>query len=131
MKKISFDFDSTLDNQHIQEYASHLMSLGYEIHIVTSRPSRWGQQWKVNGKAYTIWDNDDLYHIAEILNINRENIHFMGYDNKYKFFENEDFIFHLDDDYTEVDEINEHTKTKGIVFDDSDWKEKCNELLKS
>ena len=130
MKKISFDFDSTLDTEYIQKYAHELMLQGYDIHIVTSRPENWAQSWTLSGNKYILWNNNDLREVAKSLGIKDENIHFTGYDNKYKFFENEDFIFHLDDDWSEIDEINSFTKTKGILFDNN-WEENCNELLKS
>jgi len=37
-KKISFDFDSTLDNEHIQIFAKELIQKGFNVYIVTSRP---------------------------------------------------------------------------------------------
>lgn len=94
--------------------------MGYDIHIVTSRPETWARQWRLNDNEYILWNNNDLREVAKSLGIKKENIHFMGYDNKYKFFENEDFIFHLDDDYTEVDEINKYTKYKMNKYKDID-----------
>lgn len=131
MKKISFDFDQTLDNEHIQNYAIELMNMNYEIHIVTSRPDKWENKWKIKGLPEVIWDNDDLYEVADRIRIKRENIHFTEYTPKYKFFEkNEDFIFHIDDDHIEIDEINNKTKTKAILFEQN-WKENCNEKLRT
>lgn len=128
--KISFDFDSTLEYKHIQDYAKELMDKGYEIHIVTSRPKKWSQKWKVRGNPYILWDNDDLYEVADRLGIIRENIHFTDYTPKYKFFDKDkDFIFHLDDDYNETFGINNYTKIKGITLDSDEWREKCDEAL--
>ena len=119
--KISFDFDSTLDNEHMQKFAVKLMNMGFDIHIVTSRPSK---IWKK-----TIWDNSDLFQIAEILNIKRENIHFTENSPKYIFFQkNEEFILHLDDFHIEVDEINEHTKVKGVLFEEG-WEQNCLNII--
>ena len=95
-KLVSFDFDSTLENEHIQKYAIELMNMGYEIHIVTSRPDKWENKWEIKGLPEVIWDNDDLYEVADRLGIKRENIHFTEYTPKYKFFErNDDFIFRI------------------------------------
>lgn len=45
---------------------------------------------------------------------------------KYLFFEDKDFIFHLDDDMTEIKMINEYTKTKGVnLFGNSEWMAEC------
>lgn len=128
-KKISFDFDSTLDNVHVQKYAKKIMH-DYEIHVVTLRPSKWIQRWKNKNKTLNIWYNEDLYEITDMLKIKRENIHFMFNVPKYEFFKDKDFLFHLDDDYTEVYEINKYTKTKAILFDDN-WEDNCNKNLKS
>lgn len=129
-KKISFDFDSTLDNEHVQKYAKDLMN-DYEIHIVTSRPSKWIQRRKSKDKSFTVWYNEDLHEIAKMIGIERENIHFMFNFPKYEFFKDkENFLFHLDDNHTEVYEINKYTKTKAILFDDN-WEDNCNEILKS
>jgi len=130
MKKISFDFDNTFDNEHIQKYAVELMNKGYDVHIVTSRPPSGPDKWSIKGNPVIIWTNDDLYELAGMLGIKNENIHFTNYSPKYKFFEkNEDFIFHVDDDDSESFEISFYTKTKGIPFD-SKWKDKCDNLLK-
>lgn len=117
MKKLSFDYDETLDNEIVQKYVKFLIEKEYDIHIVTSRPINWQ------------WDNSDVYETAEKLNIKRENIHFTNFVPKYKFFENEDFLFHLDNDNIEILEINNFTKTKGILYE-QDWLESCNELIK-
>jgi hypothetical protein len=37
MKKISFDFDSTLDRKLVQDFAYSLIKRGYEVWILTSR----------------------------------------------------------------------------------------------
>jgi hypothetical protein len=37
MKKVSFDFDSTLSRDDVQEFASDLIDLGFDVWVVTSR----------------------------------------------------------------------------------------------
>jgi hypothetical protein len=38
MRKVSFDFDYTLGHlREVQEYATELISKGFDVHIVTSR----------------------------------------------------------------------------------------------
>jgi len=37
MRKVSFDFDSTLSRKDVQDFAKKLVSEGYEVWIVTSR----------------------------------------------------------------------------------------------
>jgi hypothetical protein len=122
MKKVSFDFDSTLDKPLIQKFAVELMREGFDVHIVTSRPKYWTLD--------EMWDNSDLFQIAEILNISTEKIHFTDYKPKSLFFEkNEDFLFHLDDDHVEIEQISSSTKVKAILFDE-DWKENILSVLK-
>jgi len=129
MKKVSFDFDDTLTNEHIQNYVINLMKNGYDIHIVTSRPPDGPDKWFIDGKPAMIWDNYDLFQLIEILGIKKENIHFLDYSPKYLFFkDNEDFIFHIDDDHIEVEEINYFTDVKGVLFD-GNWKENCDRLI--
>ena len=43
----------------------------------------------------------------------------------------DDFAWHLDDDWIELEEINERGNTVGVsVFGNSVWKNKCIEILK-
>jgi len=121
MKKISFDFDSVLDNKHIQEFVKELVK-DFDVHIVTSRPEI--------PKFKDTWNNDDLYEVSDNLGIDRDNIHFTEYDDKFKFFLNHpDFTFHLDDDLIEIEFINDYSDVIGILFDDG-WKENCLKYLK-
>ena len=120
--KVSFDFDGTLDRPVVQEYASELILKGFEVWIVTSRLS--------DEQAPSPNWNKDLWLIAEQLNIPKERIHFTCYTDKSEFFKDKDFLFHLDDDFIEVNLINKHTKTKGIsVFGQTNWKNKCNRII--
>jgi hypothetical protein len=119
--KVSFDFDSTLDNQNIQNFAVKLMNEGFDVHIVTSRPTHWTMD--------EVWDNSDLFAVAEVLNIPREKIHFTDYKPKKLFFlQNPDFIFHLDDDHIEIEEISHATKVKAVLFDEN-WESNINSLF--
>ena len=120
--KVCFDFDGTLDRKHVQDYAKSLIIKGYEIWICTSRL----EDTKAPNKEW----NDDLYKIALSLKIPNSRIKFMNYDDKFTFFIDNDFIFHLDDDWIEINQINSRTKTMGVsCFGTSGWKKKCNTLL--
>jgi len=48
---------------------------------------------------------------------------------KWHFFENKDFVWHLDDDSIENELINDYTKTKAISSICSFWKQNCERLL--
>lgn len=123
-KKVSFDFDETLSTWRGQEYAKELINRGYEVWICTARfenPIN-----KLFGK------NENLFKLADEIGIKHEHIKFMNFEDKYHFFkENEDFIFHLDDQYEEKDMINkECEKVKGVWFIGDKWKDQCEEILK-
>jgi len=111
---VSFDFDETLDNIHVQKFAKELMNMNIDVHVVTSNPD----------PSYYI------YEITDKLNIDRKKIHCVSYSLKHIFFQtHNDFVFHLDNDELEVREINQYTKVKGVLFD-ADWKENCLKLIK-
>lgn len=124
MKKVSFDFDSTLSRTVVQDFAFSLIKKGYEVWIVTSR---FEDCDNYNFKT----DNSDLFNIANKLGIPKDHIKFMNMSDKYEFFLDKDFIFHLDDDWIEINMINRNTKTKGVsCFGTSGWKQKCEKILK-
>lgn len=110
--KISFDFDDTLSNVTVQRYVDMFVKSGHDVHIVTSRMS-------AERSGSSNW-NDDLMLVAKSLSISTENIHFCNLKPKDRFFkENNDFLFHLDDDPDDVDIINLNTDVKGILFVDT------------
>ena len=121
--KLSFDFDSTLSKRSIQEFAKSLIEQGHEIWIVTSRLT--------NEKANNPNWNNDLFIVAESLNISNDRIYFTCGEDKSKFFQDKDFIWHLDDDRYELYLINRETKTVGIsCWNNITYKRKCLKLLK-
>jgi len=128
MKKVSFDFDSTLSRPYIQKYAKELLEKGFEVWIVTSR-NRYILDKGLIGQPH--FDNQDLFSIAKEIGIKRENIHFTDHQLKADFFEkNGDFLFHLDDDYLEIKFINRETKVKGIsCWGNTTWINKCNKII--
>ncbi len=122
--KVSFDFDSTLDKESVQRYAAKLISEGIEVWITTSRFADKENDWA------TDW-NDDLYKVADSLGIPRKRIRFTNMIDKYKYFEEGDFLWHLDDDWVENRLINQYTKTKAISHIGSgNWIGECNRIIK-
>ena len=135
MIQVSFDFDSTLSKQHVQDYAFSLINKGIEIWILTSRfRNPLDYTWNKN-----IYIHDDLFKVAEKLNIPKERIIFTNMKGKREYleqpykFEIEDFspIFHLDDDYIELNEINKYTTVKAISVINSNYKKKCNKVIEN
>lgn len=131
--RVSFDFDSTLDRPHIQEYARELIERGVEVWIVTSRYDN-----EHFAKAYFTASNfaekanQDLFDVAQKLGIPTERIYFTNFIDKWVFFkENPDFIWHLDDDWVENRGILNNTKTLAVnSWGNSAWKGKCERFLR-
>lgn len=130
---VSFDFDSTLDKPIVQKYAKFLVDSGIEVHIVTSRFDAIHKYTEKFKKHYGITDivkqHKYLYEVADEIGIPEKNIHYTNMLPKYFFFQDHpEFLWHLDDDEIELEDINRYTKTKGIsVF--SNWERKCNKLI--
>ena len=120
-KKISFDFDETLDNTIVYNYAIELIMRGIEVWVCTARTT------DENSKPH--W-NDDLYEVTRMLGIPKDRIIFTEYVDKYEIIKDTDFIWHLDDNFEEADNISKYTNTVGIRFRiNNDWKEQCDKLL--
>lgn len=131
-KSVSFDFDSTLSLQSVQDYATSLIKRGYDLWVVTSRhPDGADPKYKIRGMWIEI-DNSDLFKVTDYLGINRDQIIFTSHELKSEVM-NEmglNFLFHLDDDWVELNHINRETKTKGVsCFGTSGWKQKCERIL--
>jgi hypothetical protein len=120
MKKVSFDFDKTLDVEEVQSYAKDLMDKGIDVYITTSRYT--DDLTKRKGK------NEDLYKVANLLGIKKSNIIFTNMAFKSEILKNYNFIWHLDDKPEEVALINSTTKTKGVLLNRI-YKSICNNLL--
>ncbi|MBC7845543.1 MAG: hypothetical protein H7Y10_03525 [Flavobacterium sp.] len=109
--KLSFDFDFTLTNPKYQELAKKFIALGAEVHITTSRkPNIVGQKH--------LYDNRQVFEIAQQVGIPENNIRFTSYVEKYKFLKEFDLHFD-DDDEEEIALINEHPcKCIGVLIQD-------------
>ena len=135
--RISFDVDGTLLHQKsIQEFAKELIKRGVEVHIVTRRYSSPDSYGDLFCQVYGIKDikkeHQELFDVADECGISRDNIHFMNMADKWEFFDqNKGFLWHLDDDQFEIDDINSHTETVGIsCANGSSWRGKCERLLR-
>lgn len=125
MKQIvTFDFDNTLSRKDVQDYARSLLSKGIEVWVVTSRYDDLHRD-----KYLHKGTNDDIYSVIDELGIPRERIRFTCMHNKYNYLDGTNVIWHLDDDYIELNMINRFTSTKGISVISSNYKQKCDKLL--
>ena len=108
--KVSFDFDHTLTDSKYQELAKKFIAVGAEVHITTSRKPN------IVGEKH-LYDNRQVFEIAQQVGISEKNITFTSYVEKYKFLK--DFDLHFDDDAEEIYLINEHPcKCIGILIPD-------------
>lgn len=127
--KISFDFDSTLDREDVQEFAKQLVNDGHEIWITTSRFDTESSLKK--GWWWIEKNNQQLYDVADECGIPRDNISFTAMIDKIKFLEGNDFLFHLDDDEVELELIQESDDNcVGVWVELKDWKKTCINLIK-
>lgn len=111
---VSFDFDGTLTKKSVQDFARYCKDQGLNVWIVTSR-------YPVEGMCQS------LFAVAVALNIPHSQIIFTSGGLKKDYFRQfPDFIFHLDDDWVELHEIELHTEVKAIpVSGNSDWEQQC------
>jgi hypothetical protein len=114
--KASFDYDGTLDQQEVKDFAAELIQNGHELWIVTMR----------NDKRSA--GNDDIYDVAEELSIPKDRVIFTNGQLKSHFFnKNEGFAFHLDDCDWQVRNIK---STKSVFYEsNTGWKTACDAAL--
>lgn len=129
--QISFDFDSTLSRNDVQDYARSLINKGFEVWILTSRyEDCFLYPWY---KGVTDEHcHQDLYMVANELNIDPERIIFTNMTDKADtILKRDDFnpVWHLDDDYIELNIIHKKTTTKAFSVVSSSYKKKCNKEL--
>lgn len=128
--KVSFDFDNTLSEKEVQDFCKELVLEGNEVFIVTARISD-SEAIKSNWH-WIPRQNQQLYSIADECGVPRENIIFTAYSDKIDYLKEKNFIFHIDDDFEEINLIEEsNDQCKGIFTYDPEWKQKCLELLKN
>lgn len=128
MKKISFDFDSTLSRDDVQKFAKELINLGFDVWVVTSRFSS-NEAERLNW-WWISQNNQELYNTTQRLGIPDDNVVFTNMSDKIDYLKNKDFLFHLDDDMIEIDLINESGDScKGIWVELENWKELCGNLF--
>jgi hypothetical protein len=126
--KVSFDFDGTLSELHVQKYARELIERGIEVWVVTSRFEN-AEKYKEFFGTFTLdYDHNDLWEVVNDLGIQLENIHFTNMQPKSEFLKDRGFIWHLDDDYIENREIPKLVKIPSINVK-KNYKHKCERHL--
>lgn len=121
MERVSFDYDGTLGELHVQIYAKELIKRGVEVWIVTARP---------DDNHPNCWGNSDIYKVANSLNIPTHRIVFTNLKPKYEYFIDNSFMWHLDDREVELKGINTYTEVPAIsVLNNRFWRYNCEKLL--
>lgn len=123
--RVSFDFDGTLTNPVIQQYARELVIKGIDVFIVTGR---YNELLRVMNGDKT---NDDLFDLADEIGIPHKHIVFTNRADKSYTLGGSGLVWHLDDDLNALNDINRYSDVKGVWIGDSEWKEKCEELITS
>ena len=74
--KVSFDFDGTLSETHVQNYARELIERGIEVWIVTSRFENAEKYAEFFGTIGISYDHKDLEEVTKDLGIPKDQIIF-------------------------------------------------------
>jgi len=123
MKKISFDFDGTLEFKEVQKVVKDLIKRGYTVCILTTRfsdPSKYNFD--------VTKEHQELFDVAKDIGI--EEIHFTDMEYKWMSIDSYGIDIHLDDDYRdEVFMINELCKAKAVLYGYG-WKKEFEKVLK-
>lgn len=127
MAKVSFDFDHTLSNPHVQEFAKELLDNGHDVWVVTTR-------YDVNHLHKYAMDYpptmDDLWEVVDTLGIPRWKVRFTNMEWKYTYLCDTEFAFHLDDNEQEIRRaLYNKCKVPMIQVHGSAFKNKCLRLI--
>jgi hypothetical protein len=128
--KVSFDFDSTLSNLYVQDFARELVNSGHEVWITTSRFS--DEDAKERNWHWLGNRNKILFEVARKCGIHKSRIQFTSGSPKSEFLEGKGFVFHLDDDDVELfDIIESGDPCLPVDVNCNDWKKICKNILEN
>lgn len=120
---VSFDFDGVLTFPIVVDYAKTLSRYGFRVIILTSRPHETMSQFQ---------NNEDLYLVANQIGVHHRDIIFTNMNPKEDHLANSKVLFHLDDDYETIKQVNVVPGyTKGVRFTDDSFVVECDEILVS
>lgn len=124
--KVSFDFDGTLEQAYVQEYAKKLIERGIEVWVVTTR-------WDENHKhKYPMNATlDDLWEVVDRLGIPKHHVRFTCMEWKATYLKGTSFVWHLDDNDQEFS-ICKRTEGCTVPMIDvlgNGWEQKCERLI--
>lgn len=123
-KKVSFDFDGTLDRASVQRFAKQLLGAGVDVWVVTTRFSDARRLEEFGDNV-----NQELWKVIDFVGVPRDRVVFTNMEWKASYFKDHpDFMWHLDDNPTEVFEMRK-CKTKCLMVLGGNWKGKCVKFL--
>ncbi|MDM1398963.1 hypothetical protein HX049_17650 [Myroides odoratimimus] len=122
--RVSFDFDGTLTEKEVAQYAEELIHKGIDVFIVTGRYNE--LLCSMNGGK----NNEDLFLLADKIGIAHKHIIFTNRADKSYTIGGSGLIWHLDDDLNALNDINRYSDIKGIWIGEDNWKEQCDKLIK-
>ena len=139
--KVSFDFDGTLENEHVQDYAKELIKRGIEVWIVTTRydanhQHKWIRQfpdaeWALIYDKHNGDPNFHVWGVAEKLGIPKHHVRFTCMEWKHKYLDGTKFVWHLDDNPEEFSKARQNgCSVPMIQVESGNWKQKCDQLIK-
>lgn len=127
-KIVSFDYDKTLSQSIVYEYAQELIGKGFELHIVTARYSDENTHKYLEPEWREI-KNRDLWETVQKLGLSKDNVHFTEFGCKTIKLQELNPVFHLDDDEMQLYEIHLKKSTHPISVLQEDWREQCETIL--
>ena len=120
--KVAIDFDDTLDQEEVQEYASDLIARGIDVWICTARMN--------NEMGNPNWNND-VWFMCSRIGIPITNTIFTNGSNKSYFLKDSGFLWLLDDMGSNIEDLSKNSKVIPILYVGyNNWKEKCEKIIK-
>ena len=133
MERVSVDFDRTLSTEAVQKYVQELQERGYEVWVVTSRYDE-AHIHLYERSDWTDAGQSDLWEVVDRLNIPREHVRFTNMTPKCHYIANTKFLFHLDDDISEILDASDFHCNVPFIFYVNEredvWKNHCERILK-
>ena len=123
--KVSFDFDGTLEQEGVQEYARELIIRGIDVHVTTTRYD----EENIHRYAGNI-NHRDLYNVMNSLGLPLTKIKFTNMEWKHIYLAGTDFLWHLDDNIEEITRMTKSGDYRGICLVSPDWRKYCDLLIK-
>ena len=123
---VSFDFDGTLTQGKISEFAKLLIRMGINVYVVTYRYNELLKHKWVHNPT-----NDDMYSVTDSIGIKRENIIFTNFRDKYHYLNDANILFHIDDCSDQLHGLFVNTEIDTVNAIKDDCIDDCIAILRS